>query len=109
MSKDRFTTLIADHLGVINEQDPNAMAADPGAAPPAEAPVEAPPVPVPPAEIDGDDRSLSDLAVAAKIALQLKTITPEDRELLLQSPNQDNADSLRELLSNIAGWYDTPQ
>jgi hypothetical protein len=104
---DKFTNLITDQLGLINEEEPVAMAGDPGGElPPEQAP---PPVPDADPVVDQDARSLSDLAIAARLALQLKTITPEDRELLLQVPDQDNAELLRELLNSIAGWYDTPK
>lgn len=106
---DKFTNLITDQLGLINEEEPVAMADAPeGGMPPEPAPQAPPPVPDADPEVDQDARSLSDLAIAARIALQLKTITPEDRELLLQVPSQGNAELMRELLNSIAGWYDTP-
>jgi hypothetical protein len=106
---DKFTNLIADHLGLISEEDPATMAPPPEGAVPPEQEAPAPPVqPDADVPVDQDARSLGDLAIASRIALQLKTITPEDRELLIQVPSQDNAESLRELLNSIAGWYDTP-
>ena len=108
----KFTNIVSDHFNLLNEQEPGAappvdpaMAGDPAAqAPPA-------PAPIPDADpaVDQDARSLADLAVAARIALQLKTITPEDRELLLQVPSEENAEVMRELLNSIAGWFDTPK
>lgn len=102
MKTDTFTDIINNQLISLVEEVPGE---DEGA-------LEQPPVaqlPVPEAPVDQGSQGLADLAIAAKIALQLDTITPEDRNMLLQQPTDVNASGMRELLSNISGWFDTPQ
>tara|TARA_R110002167_G_scaffold9579_17_gene44354 strand:- start:1937 stop:2245 length:309 start_codon:yes stop_codon:yes gene_type:complete len=101
MKTDTFTDIINSQL-ILVEEVPVA----------GEGELEQPPVaqlPAPEAPVDQGSQGLADLAIAAKIALQLDTITPEDRNMLLQQPTDVNASGMRELLSNISGWFDTPQ
>jgi len=101
MKTDTFTDIINSQLILVEEVPVEG-----------EGELEQPPVaqlPAMEAPVDQGSQGLADLAIAAKIALQLDTITPEDRNMLLQQPTDVNASGMRELLSNISGWFDTPQ